>query len=88
MLPGVGEDLPLTRDATFRPRAAVLIEPVSADSLPKTGIFAETAGDFRRFRLRFGKAGVRRPKRMREKPGFPAHSRVSWEAWQTAGMRG
>jgi hypothetical protein len=28
------------------PRAAVLIEPVSADSLPKTGIFAEKAGDF------------------------------------------
>ena len=29
------------------PRAAGLIEPVSADSLLKTGIFAETAGDFR-----------------------------------------
>ena len=28
------------------PRAAVLIEPVSADSLPKTGIFADKAGDF------------------------------------------
>jgi hypothetical protein len=27
-------------------RAAVLIEPVSADSLTKTGIFAERAGDF------------------------------------------
>jgi hypothetical protein len=32
-----------------RPRAAVLIEPVSADSLPKTEMFAETAGEFRRF---------------------------------------
>jgi hypothetical protein len=40
----------------------------------------ETFGDFR---LKFGRAGVRRPKRMREKPGFPAHSRVSWEARQT-----
>ena len=30
-------------------RAAVLIKPVSADSLPKTGIFAETAGDFQPF---------------------------------------
>jgi len=30
-------------------RAAVLIEPVAADSLSKTGIFAKTAGDFRRF---------------------------------------
>jgi hypothetical protein len=25
---------------------------------------------------------------MLEKPGFPAHSAVSWEAWQNAGMRG
>jgi hypothetical protein len=25
---------------------------------------------------------------MREKPGFPALSRVSWEAWQNAGVRG
>ena len=31
-------------------RAAVLIEPVSADSLSTMGIFAVTAGDFRRFR--------------------------------------
>jgi hypothetical protein len=32
-----------------RSRAAVVIEPVSADSLRKTGIFADTTGDFRRF---------------------------------------
>jgi hypothetical protein len=25
---------------------------------------------------------------MSEKPGFPAHSRISWEAWQTARMLG
>ena len=25
---------------------------------------------------------------MREKPGFPAHSAVSWEAWLNAGLRG
>jgi hypothetical protein len=30
-------------------RAAVEIKPISADSLRKTGIFAEKAGDFRRF---------------------------------------
>src|SRR5712671_6002670 len=30
-------------------RAAVVIEPVSADSLLETGIFAGKAGDFRRF---------------------------------------
>jgi hypothetical protein len=36
-------------EAECNGRAAVLIEPVSADSLPKTGIFAEKVGDFRRF---------------------------------------
>ena len=30
-------------------RAAVVIEPVSAESLRKTGIFPDEAGDFRRF---------------------------------------
>src|SRR6266566_8669740 len=35
-----------------------------------------------------GKAGVQRRKRMREKPGFPAHSRISWEAWPNVGMGG
>jgi len=30
-------------------RAAVVIKPVSADSLRKTGIFADKAGDFRQF---------------------------------------
>jgi hypothetical protein len=30
-------------------RAAVVIKTVSADSLRKTGIFADKAGDFRRF---------------------------------------
>jgi hypothetical protein len=25
---------------------------------------------------------------MREKPGFPAHSRVSWGAWPNAGLGG
>jgi hypothetical protein len=32
-----------------RPRAAVVIKPVSADGLRKTGIFEDKAGDFRRF---------------------------------------
>src|SRR5450631_787905 len=31
------------------PRAAVVIKPVSSGSLRKTGIFADKAGDFRRF---------------------------------------
>jgi hypothetical protein len=25
---------------------------------------------------------------MRKKPGFPVHSRVSWEGWLNAGLRG
>ena len=45
----------------------------------------ETFGDFR---LNLGKAGVQRRKRMREKPGFPAHSRVPSGAWPSAGMAG
>jgi hypothetical protein len=38
------------RTSPAKARAAVMIEPVSADSLRKTGIFADEAGDFRRFR--------------------------------------
>ena len=45
----------------------------------------ETFGDFH---LKFGQPGVRRRNRMREKPGFPAHSRVSWGAWSNAAMAG
>ena len=69
-------------------RAAVVIKPVSADSLPKTGIFADKAGDFRRFPPQARQSGSPETKRMREKPGFPAHSRVSWEAWPNAGLGG
>jgi hypothetical protein len=35
----------------------------------------ETFGDFH---LKIGEPGVRRRNRMREKPGFPGHSRASW----------
>ena len=37
------------RDRTATVRSAVVIKPVSAHSLSKTGIFAEVAGDFRQF---------------------------------------
>ena len=54
-----------------------LIELVSADSLRKTGIFADYG---RRLSAispsRFARSGVWRQRRMREKPGFPAYSRV------------
>ncbi len=36
-------------EAEYQGRAAVVIKPVSADSLRKTGIFPDKAGDFRRF---------------------------------------
>lgn len=38
-------------------QAAVVIEPISAGSLRKTGNFAATAGDFRRFDLRLRETG-------------------------------
>lgn len=71
-----------------RLRAAVVIEPVSADSLRKMGISADTAGDFRRFPPQVRQAGAQRRKRMRRKPGFPAHSDVSSETWLYPGMGG
>jgi hypothetical protein len=40
-----------------RSRAAVVIEPVSADSLRETGIFADKARDFRRFPPHVGRTG-------------------------------
>ena len=39
----------ISREIDYVRRAAVQIEPVSAESLPKTGIFAEMDGDFWRF---------------------------------------
>jgi hypothetical protein len=57
-------------------RAAVVIKPVFADSLRKTGIFADVAGDFRKL-VPKSYLGVRRQNRTREDPAFPAHSRVS-----------
>ncbi|MEH2567751.1 hypothetical protein V1289_007378 [Bradyrhizobium sp. AZCC 2289] len=46
---------------------------------------SETLPDFL---LECGKPRLRRQIQMREKPGFPAHSRVSRGAWPNAGMRG
>jgi hypothetical protein len=63
-----------------RPRAAVVIEPVSVDSLRKTGIFAMWPETFDDFHRKLGEPGVQRHNRMREKPGFQAYSRVSWGA--------
>jgi hypothetical protein len=56
--------------------AAVVIEPVSADTLSKTGISgdkAETFGDF-------PSNLARRRSRDARKPGFRPHSHVSWGA--------
>jgi hypothetical protein len=52
------------------------------------GIFAEKAGDFRRFPLPLRQTGSPETKANARKAGFPAHSRVSWEAWPNAGMAG
>src|ERR1700754_768856 len=50
-------------------RAAVVIEPVSAGSLRKTGIFVDTDDTFNDLHLNFGGPRVRRRNRKREKPG-------------------
>ena len=53
-----------------RPRAAVVIEPVSADSLRKTGIFAVKAGDFRRFPPQVRRTGSPETKSNARKAGI------------------
>src|SRR5882762_6840720 len=55
---------------TLQLRAAVVIKPVSDNSLRKTGIFAERAGDFRRFPPQDRRTGSPETNRMREKPVF------------------
>jgi hypothetical protein len=57
---------------TLQLRAAVVIKPVSYNSLRKTGIFAERAGDFRRFPPQDRRTGSPETNRMREKPVFTA----------------
>ncbi|MBR1237862.1 hypothetical protein [Bradyrhizobium sp. AUGA SZCCT0182] len=68
--------------------AAVVIEPVSADSLRKTGIFADMAGDFRRFLSQLRQTGSLETKANARKAGIPADSRVSSEAWPNLTMGG
>jgi hypothetical protein len=63
-----------------RPQAAVVFKPVSADSLRKTGIFADTAGDFPRFPHQDRRTGSLETKSNTRKAGFPARFRVSGEA--------
>lgn len=50
--------------------AAVVIEPVSADSLRKTGIFANMAGDFRRFLPRLRRTRSLETKTIAQKAGI------------------
>lgn len=68
--------------------AAVVIEPVSADSLRKMGIFADRGGDFRRFAPQLGRTKSPETKPNARKAGIPALSRVSWEAGPKAGLCG
>jgi hypothetical protein len=51
-------------------RAAVVIKPVSADSLRKTGIFADKAGDFRRFPPQVRRTGIPETKSYARKAGI------------------
>jgi hypothetical protein len=53
----------------------------------KTGVFEEKwSGTFGISRARFGELGARRRNEFREKPVFPAFSRVSWKDWPNGGM--
>jgi hypothetical protein len=51
-------------------RAAVVIKPVSADSLRKAGTFADKAGDFRRFPPQVGRSGSPETKSNARKAGI------------------
>ena len=51
-------------------RAAVVIEPVSGDSLRKTGVFADKAGDFRRFPPQVRRSGSPETKANARKAGI------------------
>ena len=55
--------------------AAVVIEPVSGNSLRKTGILRKRPETFRQS-TKSGKRELWRPRPSHEKPGFPAHFRV------------
>ena len=73
-------------------RAAVVIEPVSADSLRKTGIFADGPEISSISPPTSARPGVWRPRRMYKKPGFPAYfsrslrepglTRDCWLPWE------
>jgi hypothetical protein len=71
-----------------RPRTAVVIESVSADSLPKTEYLRKWPETFGDLHLKFGKAGSQRQTRMSKRPRFPGYSRVPWEACPNVGMPG
>jgi len=72
--------------------AAVVIEPVSAHILPKTGIFAEKAGDFRRFPSQPRQSGSPETKANARKAGISgpfsrllgslAERRSAWLTWE------
>jgi hypothetical protein len=63
-------------------------QPVSADSLCKTGIFADVAGDFRRLAPCDCRFGSLETKQNTQKARVPAHSRVSCGARPNTGMAG
>ena len=58
------------REIGCRPRAAVVIKPVSADSLRKMGISADKAGDFRQLPPQDRRAGSPETKSNGQKAGI------------------
>src|SRR3954452_11391238 len=72
------------------PQAAVVIEPVSANNLCKTGVFAERAGDFRQFRSRDWEIGSLETKSNARKAGIsgPVRHRLLTIAERQTGWLG
>ena len=65
-----------------------MIERISAVRLRKTGIFAEAAGDFRRFPPQDRPTRRLETESNKRSPGFPAYSSVFWGVRLDAGMAG
>ena len=68
--------------------AAVVIEPVSANSLCKTGVFRKMAGDFPRFCPRDWETGSLETSRIPKKPGFPGLYGAGCKLRPDAGLTG
>jgi len=71
-----------------RAQAAVPIQTPLRRSSPQTGNICGKGRRLSAISASSPTVGVRRRRQMREKPGFPVHSRLSSEAWPNAALAG